>query len=132
MTPPPPYPIEKYRCRKINYFPRRGGRGGTPLVENSAKIINFFFEPFPYLLYYKTLSNHNYDFLTVNFTLFVGLVRIVLEVEMCWIKAWLEDTSQFSRILVDGISSHVSSEHFLYHKAVHKFDTETFLQVMAD
>ena len=34
-------------CREnINYFPRMG-EGGYPFAENSAKIINLIFEPFP-------------------------------------------------------------------------------------
>ena len=43
-------PIQKF-WKKINYFPRRGGggEGGTPFAENSAKITNLIFEPFPYL-----------------------------------------------------------------------------------
>ena len=32
---------------KIDYFPGRGDGGGTPFAENSAKIINLIFEPFP-------------------------------------------------------------------------------------
>ena len=41
----------KNMLEKINYFPRRGGggEGGTPFAENSAKIINLIFEPFPKL-----------------------------------------------------------------------------------
>ena len=31
----------------IHYFPREGGGGGYPSMENSMKIINFFFEAFP-------------------------------------------------------------------------------------
>ena len=40
-------PIKKLG-KKINYFPRRGGGvGGTPFAENSTKIINLIFKPFP-------------------------------------------------------------------------------------
>ena len=44
---------------KINYFPRRGGggEGGTPFTENSAKIINLIFEPFPYQIIIINQSN---------------------------------------------------------------------------
>ena len=45
-------PIKKdlKKCwKKINYFPWRGD-GGPPFAENSAKINNLIFEPFPYKL----------------------------------------------------------------------------------
>ena len=44
--------------KKINYFPRRGG-GGTPFAENSAKIINLIFEPFPNLVI--VILNNNFE-----------------------------------------------------------------------
>ena len=33
--------------KKINYFPREGGGGGYPSMENSMEIIKFFLEAFP-------------------------------------------------------------------------------------
>ena len=54
MTPLTPPLILTFKLPKnqgkFNYFPRRGrgGGGGYPFAENSAKIINLIFEPFPY------------------------------------------------------------------------------------
>ena len=45
--PPPPMTTSKMLA-KINYFLQRGEGGGYPFAENSAKIINSIFEPFPY------------------------------------------------------------------------------------
>ena len=61
----------KKMLEKINYFPRRGG-GGTPFAENSAKIINLIFEPFPYLFvnFSFGLQNHIFNMGISWFTYF--------------------------------------------------------------
>ena len=44
---------------KNNYFPREGDGGGYPSMENSMKIINNFFEAFPYWVYVSGVSEHS-------------------------------------------------------------------------
>ena len=41
-------PIKKFGKKLIIFREGWEGRGGTPVAENSAKIINSIFEPFPY------------------------------------------------------------------------------------